>query len=166
MQYYDLSDIIVGLPICFLVGVITALLVSVERIIIGALPFIIKKAKLARGVKLREFFRTQVKEEQDSALATFIDVITVTVAYILLSYALLLGQIRLYVLFLLLLGYFLARRFLTRYIEYFVRVVLFTALFSFGKVVSAFMKIFTLIIKKAKFKRKVEKGIDNRAEIL
>lgn len=166
MQYYDLSAIIGGLPICFLVGVLTALLVSVERIVIGALPFLIKEAQTAKDAKIRDFFRTKIKAEQDSAPATFIGVITVFISYILLSYALLLGQIRLYVLLILLVGYFLARRFLTRYIEYFVRAILFTLVFSLGKVVFGFRKIFILILKKVKFKRKVEKGIDNRAEIL
>ena len=167
MVYYDLSKILAGIPISFLCGIFASLLISIERILISSVPFTVKHAlNEYRGKTLKEYLILAKFGDFSSPITCFIGVTTFFIIFILLSYVLLSGQIRLYVFLVMLAGFFVSQRFLVRYLELGVRVIIAFVIFCVAKFAFVFQKIIVFIFKKLKFRRKAEKTIDNRLEIL
>ena len=167
MVYYDLSKILAGIPISFLCGIFASLLISIERIFISCVPFTVKHAlSKERGKQLKEYLSFAKYDDFSSPITCFIGVTTFFIIFILLSYVLLSGQIRLYVFLVMLSGFFVSQRFLVRYLELGVRVISVFVIFCATQFAIILQKIIVFIFKKLKFKRKAEKTIDNRLEIL
>ena len=167
MVYFDLARILWGIPISLLWGIFTSLLVSLERILISFIPFYINSFSLKiKDKRFKEFLNTSLSVEFSSPVTCFLGVITVFLVYILLSYIMLFGQIRIYLFLGLLLGFFISERFISRYALLFVKLVLSTIAFITLKFVFCIYKIGVFILKKLEFIGKVEKTIDNGAEIL
>ena len=167
MVYFDLASIFWGITISFLWGIFTSLFVSLERILLSFIPFYIKSFSVKISDKrFKDFLKASLSVDFSSPVTCFLGVITVFLVYILLSYVMLFGQIRIYLFFGLLLGFFISERFISRYALLFVKFVLSTIAFITLKFVFCTYKIGVFILKKLDFIGKVEKTIDNRAEIL
>ena len=167
MVYYDLKSILLGIPITFLFGVFSSLFILSERILITGIPFCVRQAlKTKTGQRLGEFLKLSTELDFSSPLSTFVGVITFFILFIILSYILLFGQIRIYLFLVMLLGFYIAHRFLGKYFESAIRIVFSCLIFWMLKIVFVFCKIVLFIMKKLKITRKAEKTIDKKAEIL
>ena len=167
MVYFDLASILSGIPISFIVGILTSLLISFERILISIIPFSICSFKGKNdGGGIREYLKSASSLELSSPVTCFIGVITVFISFILMSYILLFGQIRIYILLVMLSGFFISERFISRYIELLVKIVVSFIAFLVLRICLTIVKILLIVFKKVEFSGKVEKTIDNRAEIL
>ena len=167
MVYFDLASIMSSIPISFIVGILTSCFISFERILISIVPFSIRSFRGKNdGGRIRDYLNSANGVELSSPVTCFIGVITVFLSFILMSYILLFGQIRIYILLVMLSGFFISERFISRYIELLVKIVVVFIAFLILRFLSTIVKIVIFIFKKREFSGKVEKTIDNRAEIL
>ena len=150
-----------------LLGAICAVAVTLERVALSFVPFLISQVKMSScGGRLSELLKKGIDVELSSSLSTVIAVLTVSTGYILSSYALLFGQIRLYLLLFMVLGYFLAMKFACKYLEIAFKATSSFFIFIYLKTVLLFKKTLIMLCKSLKFKRKGEKSIDIKPEIL
>ena len=98
MVYYDLFKILLSVPISALWGAVASLLISGVRVVATAPMYCITKAQAVRGRSdFRAFFSKDGVISSQSHLSVFLSPIIFFLVYIILSYTLLYGQIRLYV---------------------------------------------------------------------
>lgn len=151
MVYYDLCDILLSIPISFTVGIFASILTSFERILIGLFPFLIKSVVKSNGTeRIREYLSHAFRDDFSSPITCFFGVITIFIIFILLSYVLFFGQIRLYVFLIMICGFFVSDKFISRYVERGVRAVACVFVFFVGKFISALRKTLNFICKKTR----------------
>ena len=163
MVYPDFLRTVLNVPTGMLFGAFSALITCVLRILFSRLTLSLKKA--AKGISIKDFSSAFFAADK-GALSSFFGTLIFFIIYILLSYVLVFGEVRLYILFFMAFGYQLSQRYLIKYIEKFITVFLFAFLSVAFRILGFIKRTVKGIGKKLKIKRKVEKGIDKREEIL
>lgn len=160
MFYPDLSRILWNIPLSVFSGFVASVIILFEKIVFTAIPYLVCVVKgYGENVKLKEMIKDERYSKISSPLYCFFGVITFFLFYILTSYILVFGEMRLYVFAFMLMGWLLSAKFILKYVELLLRILVFSI---FG----ILAKIVRFISKCVVFNRKVKKAIDNEEEIL